>query len=78
MQSLQSVQWTDQYYFEKASLGKYKSSILMITRIKIKLSIIKTDHNIPDHPYRILTIGGSGSGKTNALLNLVKKSARYW
>ena len=26
---------------------------------------------IPDHPYRILTIGGSGSGKTNALLNLM-------
>ena len=25
---------------------------------------------IPDHPYRILIIGGSGSGKTNALLNL--------
>ena len=25
---------------------------------------------VPDHPYRILTIGGSGSGKTNALLNL--------
>ena len=23
---------------------------------------------IPDHPYRILIIGGSGSGKTNALL----------
>ena len=22
------------------------------------------------HPYRILIIGGSGSGKTNALLNL--------
>ena len=35
----------------------------------------KTQHNlkwryIPDHPYRILIIGGSGSGKTNALLNL--------
>ena len=34
----------------------------------------KTQHNlkwlhIPDHPYRILTIEGSGSGKTNALLN---------
>ena len=34
----------------------------------------KTEHNlkwpyIPDHPYRII-IGGSGSGKTNALLNL--------
>ena len=25
---------------------------------------------IPDHPYRILIIGDSGSGKTNALLNL--------
>ena len=26
---------------------------------------------IPDHPCRILIIGGSGSGKTNALLNLI-------
>ena len=26
---------------------------------------------IPDHSYRILVIGGSGSGKTNALLNLI-------
>ena len=38
----------------------------------------KTEHNknwpyIPDHPYRILIIGGSGSGKTNALLNLINK-----
>ena len=36
----------------------------------------KTEHNknwpyIPDHPYRILIIGGSGSGKTNALINLI-------
>ena len=36
----------------------------------------KINHNpnwpyIPDHPYRILIIGGSGSGKTNALLNLI-------
>ena len=36
----------------------------------------KTEHNlkwlyIPDHPYKILVIGGSGSGKTNALLNLI-------
>ena len=28
---------------------------------------------IPDHPYRILIIGGFGSGKTNALLNLIKQ-----
>ena len=26
---------------------------------------------IPDHPYRKLIIGGCGSGKTNALLNLI-------
>ena len=26
---------------------------------------------IPDNPYRILIIGGSGSGKTNTLLNLI-------
>ena len=37
----------------------------------------KTKHNknwpyIPDHPYRILIIRGSGSGKTNLLLNLIK------
>ena len=25
----------------------------------------------PDHPYRIFIIGSSGSGKTNALLNLI-------
>ena len=36
----------------------------------------KTKHSqkwpyIPDHPYRILTTGGSGSGTTNALLNLI-------
>ena len=26
---------------------------------------------IPDHPYRILIVGDSGSGKTNVLLNLI-------
>ena len=36
----------------------------------------KTEHNpkwpyIPDHPYRILIVGDSGSGKTNAFLNLI-------
>ena len=40
----------------------------------------KIEHNsnwryIPDHPYRILIIGGSGSGKTNALLNLINNQA---
>ena len=37
----------------------------------------KTKHNpnwpyIPDHPYRILIIEGSGSGKTDLLLNLIE------
>ena len=37
----------------------------------------KTKHNlnwpyIPDWPYKILIIGGSGSGKANVLLNLIK------
>ena len=38
----------------------------------------KTVHNknwpyIPDHPCRILIIGGLGSGKTNALINLINE-----
>ena len=37
----------------------------------------KTKYNknwpyVPDHPYRILIIGVSGSGKTNLLLNLIE------
>ena len=43
-----------------------------ITRENIK------QHNpnwsqISDHPYRILIIGDTGSGKTNALLTLIKQ-----
>ena len=39
----------------------------------------KTKHNpkwpyIPDHPYRLLLIGVSESGKTNALLNLINQT----
>ena len=38
---------------------------------------VKINHNpnwsyIFDHSYRILIIGGSGSGRTNVLLNLIK------
>ena len=40
----------------------------------------KREHNpnwpyIPDHPYRILIIGSSGTGKTNALLNLINNQS---
>ena len=51
----------------------------------------KTKHNkncsyIPDHPYRILIIGGSGFGKTNLLLinreqareQNNREQARHW
>ena len=36
----------------------------------------RTEHNrnwpyTPDHLYRILIIGGSGSGKTNLFLNMI-------
>ena len=49
-------------------------------RIKINFDYYanenRTEHNknwpyIPDHPYRTLIIGCSGSGKTNTLLNLM-------
>ena len=38
---------------------------------------VEINHNpnwpyIPDDPYRILIISGSGSGKTNVLLSLIK------
>ena len=48
----------------------------------INLDSIVNDNNkkhnknwsdVPDHPYRILIIGGSGSGKTNTLLNLINE-----
>ena len=39
--------------------------------------LVEMNHNrnrpyIPDHPYRILINGGSRSGNTNVLLNLIK------
>ena len=51
--------------------------------IRKNKSSVEINHNpdwpyIPDHPYRILIIGGSGSVKINVLLNLIKKSTtRY-
>ena len=42
---------------------------------------VKINHDpnwpyIPEHPYRTLIIGGSGSGITNVLLNLIKIQRR--
>ena len=33
----------------------------------------KNGHIYPHHPYRIIIIGHSGSGKTNALINLINE-----
>ena len=35
---------------------------------------------IPDHPYRILIIDGSGSGKSNVFTNLIVsyRTTKYW
>ena len=32
---------------------------------------------IPDHPYRVIIICGSGSGKTNTLLDLIKEQEHH-
>ena len=48
---------------------KCLNMIKVITMTKSYDEFVKINNNpnlsgIPDHPYRILTIGGSGSGKT--------------
>ena len=40
-----------------------------------KTKHIKNWPYIPDHPYRILIIGGSASGKTNALIDLINEQS---
>ena len=48
----------------------------MMKKLCISQSVKINDNpnwfHIPDHPYRILITGGSGSGNTNVLLNLKK------
>ena len=57
-------------------------AVIIINYKMINLDSITNENNkerndkwpyIPDHLHRILIIGGSGSGKTNALLNLIKE-----
>ena len=46
-----------------------------------KENIIEHNPNWPqirDHPYRLLIIGVSGSGKMNPLINSKKSATRYW
>ena len=51
--------------------------IKVITMMKSYDQSVEINHNpsrpcFPDHLFRILIIGGSGSGKTDVLLNLIK------
>ena len=51
--------------------------IFTVFTVFIHVNENKTKHNkkwlyIPDHPHRILIIGGQRSGKTNVLLNLIE------
>ena len=60
---------------ESEILRKIHCNLLMIN-FDDYVNENKTEHNkswpyTPDHPYRILIIGVSGSGKTNVLLNLI-------
>ena len=53
----------------------YFCHIKVITMMKNYEESVEINHNpnwpyIPDYPYRILLIGGSGSGKANVLLHL--------
>ena len=60
----------------------FRTVILIPYKKMFNLDDITNEHNkeynkkwpyIPDHPYRKLIIGGSGSGKTNVLFNLIKE-----
>ena len=55
-------------------IGKNFNLIKVITMIKNYDQSVEINRNlnwpyVPDHPYRILIIGGAGSGKINVLLN---------
>ena len=58
-------------------IGTTFYQIKFIAIMKNYDQLVEINHNsnwpyIPEHPYRILIIGGSGSAKTNVLLNLIK------
>ena len=54
-------------------LSKYKCLISMIILMKIKQTIIQSGHIFQTRPIQnaYCIVGGSGPGKTNALLNLI-------
>ena len=64
------------YRMEQEAKAIYEEAIKININFDNYANENKTKRNlnwpyIPDDPYRILIIGGSGSGKTNTLLNLI-------
>ena len=51
--------------------------LLIIKTIKKSQKITTQIGHIFDHPFRILIIFGSGTGKTNVVLSLVKRQPPY-
>ena len=67
--------WNIQHYVYNKNKIFYQ--IKVIKMMKNYDQSVEINHNpnwpyIPDHPFRILIIGGSGSAKTNVLVNLIK------
>ena len=67
------MEWNNAF---KVCVNDMLSKLLQINFDNYAKEKNKKEHNlkwpyIPDHPYRILITGGSGSGKTNALLSLI-------
>ena len=66
------------FIFEKLQENSVTTMNMKMINFDNYVNENKTEHNknwpyIPDHLYRILITGGSGSGKTNLLLNLIEK-----
>ena len=55
-------------------IKRYKKWFALMALQKKTENIIQIGHKFPDHPYKILIIGGSESGKTNSLFNLISQS----
>ena len=58
---------------KKRTEKQKKKSLALITFQKTSWNIIPNWQNNPDNPYRILIIGGSGSGKSSTLFNLISQ-----
>ena len=68
----------DKRYILKNGINKlaYGHKDIEMINIDNYVNENKAEHNekwpyIPDHPYRTIIVGGSGSGKTNAFINLI-------